>query len=103
MDIGSIQVAAQQNGLFFTEHAVRQMVKRAIMDTEVQEALSAGEIIEEYPADKYGPSCLILGNTIQKRPLHMVCSLPPRVRVVTVYEPDPEKWIDNRHRRETHE
>jgi len=28
MDIGSIQEAAQQSGLFFIVHAVRQMVKR---------------------------------------------------------------------------
>jgi len=99
MDIRSIQQAAEQQHLFFTDHAVRQMAKRNIMDTEVQEAILGGVIIEEYPDDKYGPSCLIYGHTRQRRPLHVQCSEPPRIRVVTVYQPDPNEWVDNRFRR----
>ncbi|MEG4054235.1 MULTISPECIES: DUF4258 domain-containing protein [unclassified Microcoleus] len=34
----------------------------------------AGEVIEEYPDDKYSPSCLIFGLTIANRPLHVQCS-----------------------------
>lgn len=99
MDILSIQSATQQGQLFFTDHAVRQMAKRGILDDEVRETILDGEIVEEYPDDKYGPSCLISGKTLQARPLHVQCSLPPRVRVVTVYQPDPDEWIDNRQRR----
>jgi hypothetical protein len=99
MDILPIRSAIQQGQLFFTEHAVRQMAKRGIMDDEVREAILAGEIIEEYPEDKYSPSCLIYGNTPQARPLHVQCSLPPRVRVITVYQPDPNEWIEDRQRR----
>lgn len=99
MDIGSIQEAVQQGVWFFTEHAVRQMANRNILDGEVREAILAGEIIEEYPEDKYSPSCLIYGNTLAGRALHVQCSIPPRVRVVTVYQPDPNEWIDNRQRR----
>jgi hypothetical protein len=32
------------------------------------------EVIEDYPEDKYGPSCLILGFTVYGRPLHVQCS-----------------------------
>jgi hypothetical protein len=99
MDIEPIKESARQSKLVFTDHAVRQMARRSIMDTEVQEAILAGEIIEEYPDDKYGPSCLIYGHTRQNRPLHVQCSLPPRVRVITTYQPDPAEWIDNRIRR----
>lgn len=99
MDILLIHSAIQQDQLFFTDHAVRQMAKRGILDDEVRETILDGEIIEEYPDDKYGPSCLIFGKTLQARPLHVQCSLPPRVRVVTVYQPDPDEWIDNRQRR----
>lgn len=55
-----------------------------------------GEIIEDYPDDKYGPSCLVLGFTEQTRPLHIQCSYPsrPRLKIITDYEPDPELWID---------
>ena len=99
MEILSIQSAVQQGRLFFTEHAIRQMAKHDIMDGEVREAILSGEIIEEYPEDKYGPSCLVYGHTQHTRPLHVQCSLPPRVRVITVYQPDPEEWIGNRQRR----
>ncbi len=99
MNILPIQTAVQQGLWFFTDHAVRQMAKRDIMDDEVREAILNGEIIEEYPEDKYGPSCLIFGNPNEVRPLHVQCSLPPRVRVITVYQPDPDEWIDNRQRR----
>lgn len=99
MDIRPIQEIARKRELFFTDHAVRQMAKRSIMDTEVAEAIVAGEIIEEYPEDKYSPSCLVFGITKKQRPLHVQCSLPPRVRVITTYEPDADQWIDNRERR----
>jgi hypothetical protein len=99
IDLQTIQEAVRQGNLFFTDHAVRQMAKRAISDAETQEAILKGEIIEAYPDDKYGPSCLIYGHTEQARPLHIQCSAPPRVRVITVYQPDPNQWINHRQRR----
>jgi hypothetical protein len=99
MDILAIQNAVREDNIFFTEHTARQMAKRNISDDEVVMTISSGEIIEEYPADKYGPSCLIYGQTENNRHLHVVCSLPPRVRIITVYEPDPDEWIDNRRRK----
>lgn len=99
MDILPIQNAVREDNIFFTEHAVRQMAKRDINDDEVVETILSGEIIEEYPADKYSPSCLIYGQTENSRSLHVVSSLPPRVRIITVYEPDPDEWLDNRRRK----
>jgi hypothetical protein len=99
MNILEIQKEVREDNIFFSEHAVRRMAKRNISDDEVAEAIFSGEVIEEYPDDKYSPSCLIFGETKAKRPLHVVCSLPPRVRVVTVYQPDPGEWIDNRRRK----
>ncbi len=60
-----------------------------------------GEIIEDYPDDKFGPSCLIYGRTKLERPLHIQCSYParPKIKIITVYEPDPEEWIDFKIRR----
>jgi hypothetical protein len=99
MDIAPIQATVRQGHLLFTHHAVVQMAARVISVNEVEEAILAGAIIEEYPDDKYGPSCLVYGNTLQGRPLHAVCSLPPRVRIVTVYEPDPAEWEEGWTRR----
>ena len=99
MDILAIQNSIREGNVFFTEHAVRQMAKRDINDDEVVEVILSGGIIEEYPADKYGPSCLIYGQTDNSRHLHVVCSLPPRVKIITIYEPDPDEWLDYRRRK----
>lgn len=99
MDIQPIQQIARQADLIFTEHAIRQMARRFISVDEVSEAILSGEIIEDYPDDKYSPSCLILGSTQRGRALHVQCSAPPRVRVVTVYQPDADEWIQDRIRR----
>ena len=52
--------------------------------------------IEEYPDDKYSPSCLIFGQTKYRRPLHIQASFvdTDNVRIITLYEPDPTEWID---------
>jgi hypothetical protein len=82
---------------------VDQSIVRDIEMAEVEEAVAGeSEIIEDYPDDKYGPSCLILGFTKKGRTLHVQCSYPsrPLLKIVTLYEPDPECWVDNRVRRE---
>ena len=84
-------------GLFeFSKHAVDQSILRRISFQELLEAIETGEIIEDYPDDKYGPSCLIFGVTIIERPIHTQCSYPsrPLLKIITLYEPDEEQWID---------
>jgi len=85
----------------FFKHAVDQSMVRRISVQEVREMFTSAEVIEDYPDDKYGPSCLIFGKTSAGRPLHIQCSYPPRpiIKVVTLYEPDPTRWIDFRLRR----
>ena len=63
----------------YSKHAVDQTIKRRIAVQEVAEAImSQSMIIEDYPNDKYGPSCLVLGFTEAGRPLHIQCSYPDR-------------------------
>jgi hypothetical protein len=78
----------------YSLHAVWQMVARNITPEEVGESLLAGEVIEDYPDDKYGPSCLLFGHTTNQRALHVKCTYPsrPLVKVITAYEPDPAEW-----------
>lgn len=99
MDLDAIKETARERQLIFTEHAIRQMLKRQITVNEVRDAVLSGEIIEDYPDDKYSPSCLLYGRTQAGRSLHVQCSAPPRVRVVTVYQPDPDEWVDSRLRK----
>lgn len=40
-------------------HALKRVVERKIMYYEIEEIGENAEIIEDYPDDKYSPSCLI--------------------------------------------
>ena len=84
----------------FSKHAVDQAILRGMNVQEVREAVAAGVVIEDYPGDKYGSSCLLLGFTAAGRPLHVQCSYPsrPMIKIITLYEPDPDQWIDLRTR-----
>ena len=62
----------------FSQHAVDQSLIRRISVQDLREAIVNGEIIEDYPEDKYGPSWLILGFTQAGRSLHIQCSYPSR-------------------------
>ena len=96
-----IQARVKERDYRFTLHAGDRMTERHISVSEVEEALVSGsaEVIEDYPDDPRSPSCLILGMTGGGRPLHIQCTYPPNVAVVTAYEPKSEEWIDWRIRK----
>ncbi|WKZ48623.1 MAG: DUF4258 domain-containing protein [Anaerolineales bacterium] len=85
----------------FSRHALRRAVERNISESEIRDVAKSAELIEDYPQDKYSPSCLIFGLTKENRPLHIQVSYTDTemVRIITLYEPDPEEWINNRERR----
>jgi len=99
MTIKEIQNRIRQRKYRFSGHSVKRMIKRDMTRQEVESAILTGEIIEEYPDDKYSPSCLVYGKTEDGRDLHIQVSLPPIVVIITVYEPDPEEWVDCKVRR----
>ncbi len=86
----------------FSKHAVDQSLVRGITVAEVEQATrNQPTIVEDYPQDKYGPSCLLLGFTDAGRPLHIQVSYPSRpvLKIITMYEPDLREWIGLRIRR----
>lgn len=97
-----VKRAARQRVLYLP-HAVRQMSHsdRMIAPAEVEHIVISGEVIEDYPQDPRGPSCLLLGVGEGGRVLHVVCS--PKdgyLAIITAYVPDPEQWsADVRRRR----
>lgn len=86
-----------------TNHAALNVVLRGISEREIREAGAESVPIEEYPDDKFSPSCLMLGYTSDGRPLHILVSLSDAspLKVITVYEPDPDEWINHTTRRKT--
>lgn len=87
--------AAAQRRILFLPQAVRQMSRpnRMISPAEIEAAINAGELIEDYPEDVRGHSCLLLGSGDGGRPIHVVCA--PRsdyLAIITAYIPHPDQW-----------
>jgi Domain of unknown function (DUF4258) len=100
--IDEIRLKFKERHYEFSKHAVDQSIIRDISVAEVEDAIaSQSEVIEDYPEDKYGPSCLILGYTKASRPLHIQCSYArrPLIKIITLYEPDAGLWVDFRIRK----
>jgi hypothetical protein len=99
--IEGIREKVAANQFEFSQHAVDQTILRRISVQEIREAFGTGRVIEDYPNDKYGPSCLVLGFTTTGKAIHVQCSHPSRglIKVITVYEPDPNEWVGNELRR----
>ncbi len=72
-----------------TVHAEREREADRITIRELEEALHSQccQVIEHYPEDPRGASCLRLGFTELDLPIHTVCgiSLPDMLIIVTVY------------------
>jgi hypothetical protein len=100
--IKEIRRKIQRQEYEYSLHAADQSVLRHIARREVEEAIESGAVIEDYPSDKYGPSCLVLGYTKAGRRLHIQCThaVRTRIKIITVYEPDPGEWVDFKKRSE---
>jgi len=61
--IEEIKKAFKDGRYEYSLHAVDQSIIRHISGKEILEAIENGEIIEDYPEDKFGPTCLIYGKT----------------------------------------
>ncbi len=69
---------------------------RMITTTEVRVTVKTGELIEDYPDDPRGHSCLVLGRTETEGPLHVVCAAKEDyLAVITAYVPNTEEWEDD--------
>ena len=98
----AIGVAVKRYGLLMTAHGDEEAREEDISLNDIREAIAEGEIIEDYPAHRRGPCCLIHARVSSGRDLHLVITtdkIPPRI--ITVYEPKPPRWTTPRERRTT--
>ncbi|MGB7207335.1 MAG: DUF4258 domain-containing protein [Pyrinomonadaceae bacterium] len=87
--------AAADKRILFLPHAVRQMARpdRMITTADIRSVIFDGEIIEDYPEDARGHSCLMLGFDDGIRAIHLVCSPKDEyLAVITAYLPDEAEW-----------
>jgi hypothetical protein len=102
MNIKAIIDAIRGHRIRITDHADEEAEADHLSFDEIFFSVSQGEIIEEYPDDKPYPSCLIYGATFSDEPVHSVWAYNSNNQwavLITVYRPDPQRWVNWRKRR----
>ena len=97
MKIENIINAIKNNQIRITDHADEEAESDNLIFDEIYFSVYNGEIIENYPSDNPYPSCLILGKTFSGDPIHSVWAYNDKnkwVALITVYRPDPKRWVN---------
>lgn len=97
MILDKVREAAAKR-ILFPPHAITQMSRpeRMISTEEVRRVINMCEVIEDYPEDKRGHSCLILGYGNGGKAIHIVCT--PKedyLAIITAYLPTLTEWSDD--------
>ena len=93
IDIGVVRRMAETNALDWTWHIAERLIERGITKADVISALMNGEIIQQYPDARLFPKCIILGDDLSGRKLHVVCALSKyELSMVTAYYPSLWVW-----------
>jgi hypothetical protein len=96
VDIETIREKIGRGRYIISFTHTEKLRQRRIKAQDIEEAVKIGTIIEEYPDDPRGASCLILG-VAGERPLHVLCGRldAEEILIITAYEPDPVEWEDD--------
>lgn len=98
MDITYIRDKIRNNEYDLSSHAHNERQEEKITVKEIEQSLLGGDIIEQYPNDPRGQSCLV-ASVESGKSLHVVCGMrEERVLIITVYRPKLPVWIDARTR-----
>ena len=97
MDIENIRSKFKAGKYIISFTHTEKIRSRKIEAQEMEEAIFNGEIIESYPNDPRGRSCLVFGISENNRPLHIVCGRleEEEILIITAYEPDYEEWEED--------
>jgi hypothetical protein len=105
MDLGEIQRLLRDGKYEVSFHAQQERLEEDLDLIQIEAAIiDQGELLEEYPDDPRGESCLLLG-FVGPRPIHVVLGWTTMrtetqrmLRLITVYTPTAPKWINPRTR-----
>lgn len=94
MDISWIREKVRKEEYDLSAHAHQERQEEQITIAEIEKVLLRADIIEQYPNDPRGNSCLV-GTKLAGKALHVVCGKRNnRLLLVTVYRPKPPIWIN---------
>ena len=99
MKIEDIKAAIERDEFVLSQHAHEERQAESISIDDIKTAILDGEMIENYPEDRRGESCLVLGYS-NVRPIHIVCGKAKIgwLKIITVYIPSPPKWLTSKQR-----
>ena len=99
-----IQDAVRGGDVVYGFHSKLRQVEKGITEDEIGLAIgyNAPEIIEDYPDDPRGRSCLVRGET-ENGVIHVLCTVETPIFIITCYRPDPNEWYNGFRRRKTNE
>jgi hypothetical protein len=85
--------------VYWSRHGIAEMINDSLSRSEIEKALEACEIIEDYQTGHRPlPDCLVLAHLSEAQPLHAVIAVDEtrdRIFVITVYLPSQEEWLDD--------
>jgi len=97
MDIEQVKTLVRQRRYKTSHHAEVEREAETITIDDIKTAVLNGDLLEDYPDDPRGHSCLMLGTAEDGRPLHVVLTILDEIEevlIITVYVPVPPKWLD---------
>ena len=100
--VDRIKRAAARRQLFLPHQREMAPPERMIATDQVRAIIERGELIEDYPEDARGHSCLLHGCGNGNHKIHVVCS--PKedyLAVITAYLPSEDEWESDRGTRKT--
>lgn len=96
IDINNLREYYRQERVIITIHAQERLRQRGIRAKDVRNCVMTGEIIEQYPDDFPFPSCLIFGQSVSGKTMHVVASDGgTESRIITAYFPNNIKFEDD--------
>jgi hypothetical protein len=97
VELADIKEAIEAVRVRITDHAYEEANADRLKFDEIYFSAMHGVVIEEYMDDSPYPSVLILGQTFGGDPVHSVWAFNEKKSwavMITVYRPDPNRWID---------
>ena len=92
-EIEWIQGRVKKEEYYFSKHGDQERQNDNLTVAEIEEALLAGRILEQYKDTGRGKSCLVVGFTEAGKPVHIVCGQRGDwLAVITVYIPRMPKF-----------
>ena len=99
IDKKALQEAFQKD-IIIKIHAYERMTERNLDIHTIEETIKSDEIIEQYTDDYPIPSVLLLGKTISKDKVHIVCAPTDLgLVIITAYYPGFDSWDEERKKR----